>query len=1188
MWRQIWGALTGEGSERPRSEESETTEQSGGASSAAGGPVTPVRAREALNAEFSFTADGEEDEEDDSQNTGVLSRKASTSTRRSVDDLMYNIDAFRSHRASIGFERWGRDSLVAALRQAGAKIPERATKAELVQLARQRFDHRSMSSTGRPILSATARRISANRNSSNRSESTLPEIGDGQRVRYTSRRTGIKYVQSDRHRERRPSVPEEGLLIYPDEEAASSMDGLIIAPPASFRSLESLNEDEFREELQQLAHEFEEEGIETTLSQSQQAELEAQMRAEFDRPSRENARHFAGLHHPRNRLGKQYPICATSSGFHCPKLGWLGDLVYCGSSPDSELTRFGSGVSLYFKWLKAMLNLFFLLSVVQSPLIGINMSAYAGDFTGVGFFEATTLGSIASLDVNRTFVLLDDAVQPFVDCDGPCRERRTGLGFLYMVITLTTASIFSCSAAWISLFEANENAEIAKRSVGAADYSVELNRCPPTATDSSLKRYFSELTGEPVMEVIIAYDSGPLIRLYQRRAKIIHRLWKAAARVYQLREQLRKAEHESLQVAFNEHENIVNIASSTGVDESGPEGEQAEKTDSHPLEKRISFSRALRDEDDARITSELNALMNFEGVRDRLSVNFELVGRSHSALQVAVRKYDKLYEEFEAIQEKRAEMKAGTKPMTAFITFETEVGALRCLDLAENIRMHDQVVKVNRAPPPSLVIWENLEFSKLNRVARRSLTTTFAVVCIIFSFLISYALTYARELFREELTTAQCILPQNATSIEDLDDDLVQECACGLLTFSEAAAAVLNSSDPCHSFWFRKAPFFAYSFLLSLVIAVSNLAIRAVLQGLSSFEKHKNVLSLERSLTVRIFWTLLLNTGAVVYLVNFDVSVLGNVESPFGVRGYRDFNAAWFSDVGVQIIFILVINIAAPHASTVMNVIYVHLLKRNSCRNASSQRELNEWFLGPSFTLSYRIAQNLVTIMVTMAYSPGMPLLFPIAMLCFLVYYWVDKFLLLRWYRTPPRFDSTIARTASNLFVLAPIFQIFFAVWVYSAPGLFWFPQEDDFTDTGPLGNAISFVFPQNVPDVVLLIRRRLTLKFITPLLCFLIVYIVCLVLFANFRGFKWLVEAFLNRISCGFVNRHKIRTVELHPPLREAIRRQLVRGISSYAILKNPVYASAFGVDESFTRRHSHFESLQEISDQLPSVPRV
>ena len=61
-------------------------------------------------------------------------------------------------------------------------------------------------------------------------------------------------------------------------------------------------------------------------------------------------------------------------------------------------------------------------------------------------------------------------------------------------------------------------------------------------------------------------------------------------------------------------------------------------------------------------------------------------------------------------------------------------------------------------------------------------------------------------------------------------------------------------------------------------------------------------------------------------------------------------------------------------------------LGNDSCRRP--QDDLSRALLGPPFHLSYRYAQLLVTYYIVMLYGTGMPLLYPISCVSFVVTYW--------------------------------------------------------------------------------------------------------------------------------------------------------------------------------------------------------
>ncbi|GBG33178.1 Hypothetical Protein FCC1311_094022 [Hondaea fermentalgiana] len=1109
-------------------------------------------------------------------------------------------------RTSLGFEAWKRESLAAALARSGMHVPARASKAQLVNLARERFD--------------PARRA-------------LPLDSDGNRVRYTSQQSGVKYVQGPMaaNTERISSVPRQAELYFSDEAAVVSTEGSIHrAPPANFRTMRSLSEGEFAAELQEIEDELDIEDMDEEEEGEAQETLENRMRLEFSKPSQRRAKAFADLHHPRNREGKPYPVCGTHTGHHCPDLGSIGNIIFCSSKPESELARYGAGISLYFKWLKWLTWMFLFLSILAFPQIYLNCAAFSGSVNyGIGALEATMLSSMASADLNQTLILTDEQLsnvginifRPFVNCDEDCAVNRENLGYLYMGLNFAIVGVFVIGVGYLSLFEAREQPSISRKTLTVDEYTVQVVRTPDNASEEALKQYFAEITGEPVHEVIVAHNSGKLISLYVKRGRIIHKLWKAASKVYGVREKFTKAEAQAMEAAVVEHRRIIEedleLGSRSSLRHSVSRSVGTSNLPVSPIRRSESVEsfgvHSIEPED----------LLSFVRVRKAFAKRVENLGLIQSELRRAVAQYDKLYADFEEINIELQHMDAGDRSVSAFVTFETQVGFLRCLDLAETSRrssrksgkkliFDDKPVRVRPAPPPSTIIWEHFDFDWWQRFRRRCMSTMIIGCVLAVSIITTYVFSVVREVVRTELTKTECIIPANFTSVDDLAQSIIEgdyptfydledlitsllECTCGLSTFSEVGSAALDPDDPCYAFWSDKVPLFGYTFMLSIVIAVTNFSIRAVMAKLITFEKHHSLIGMQLSLSRRVLVTLIFNTGLILFLINEDYSLigLGAINEISRLSGYRDFTMEWYADVGLQIIFIMLINVFAPQAFIYLEYAFALFFKRNvRCRKPTSQRELNEWNTGPTFLLHYRIAQNLMTVFVTFLYGPGMPVLYPLAALAFLVYYWTDKYFLLRYYRTPPRYDSRIwTKFTTNAMLIAVIPNAAFAVWMYSTPGIFWFPSEDSSESLSPFGNAVNFLFGSAPKDgsFAQSINQRITLPFIAPIVAFFLIYSFFVLLLRVSKRFRQGVVFVLNLLSCGFISKNRVKRVNLHPPISYAKRRGIVSGLPSYSILRNPIYANAFGIDENYAKDHTNVSSMKDITaNQLPTLPVI
>jgi len=65
-------------------------------------------------------------------------------------------------------------------------------------------------------------------------------------------------------------------------------------------------------------------------------------------------------------------------------------------------------------------------------------------------------------------------------------------------------------------------------------------------------------------------------------------------------------------------------------------------------------------------------------------------------------------------------------------------------------------------------------------------------------------------------------------------------------------------------------------------------------------------------------------------------------------------------------------------------------------------------------------------------YSPGLPVLFLISTVNFLIIYWVDKWLLLRFYRTPKNFDETCIHFSLGEMKIAFVLHFFIGALTFS------------------------------------------------------------------------------------------------------------------------------------------------------------
>lgn len=139
-------------------------------------------------------------------------------------------------------------------------------------------------------------------------------------------------------------------------------------------------------------------------------------------------------------------------------------------------------------------------------------------------------------------------------------------------------------------------------------------------------------------------------------------------------------------------------------------------------------------------------------------------------------------------------------------------------------------------------------------------------------------------------------------------------------------------------------------------------------------------------------------------------------------------------------ILAMLLEIGAPHAIPIIQVIYYGFKrfkdrgftcdKRRS--NKILQSEYEELYIGPEFALDARLAQIVAIVWVTFMYSPALPVLFVIAVINFFIIFWVDKYLLLRFYHSPKNYNEESIMFSLGEMKFSFLFHFLIGLLVYS------------------------------------------------------------------------------------------------------------------------------------------------------------
>lgn len=98
------------------------------------------------------------------------------------------------------------------------------------------------------------------------------------------------------------------------------------------------------------------------------------------------------------------------------------------------------------------------------------------------------------------------------------------------------------------------------------------------------------------------------------------------------------------------------------------------------------------------------------------------------------------------------------------------------------------------------------------------------------------------------------------------------------------------------------------------------------------------------------------------------------------------------------------------------------------------QSDYEDLYTGPFFILQIRYAQLLAVIFVSLTFSAGMPLLYLIVVINFVMTYWFDKILLLRYFRLTSGYNRNLSEHVVSVMPYAAIIHVMFGLMIFSYP----------------------------------------------------------------------------------------------------------------------------------------------------------
>ena len=225
---------------------------------------------------------------------------------------------------------------------------------------------------------------------------------------------------------------------------------------------------------------------------------------------------------------------------------------------------------------------------------------------------------------------------------------------------------------------------------------------------------------------------------------------------------------------------------------------------------------------------------------------------------------------------------------------------------------------------------------------------------------------------------------------------------------------------------------------VAVFIAVLNVVLKTVMTNLSMYEHHHNLSAQSESLSLKTFISLFINTAILLLVINWKFPQIFAGQDVLTKGAIDKFAIPWYPLVGAAVLTNMLVNLITPHIPILLLGPTKLVTFGLKWTKQVIQYDMNELMKGPSWAPETRYPFVMNTVFVTMMYSGGMPLLYPLAMAYFIANYWVDKGAILRVYRMDglDGLDGSLALQAITVLPWAVIVHCAATVLMYSDPGV--------------------------------------------------------------------------------------------------------------------------------------------------------
>jgi hypothetical protein len=226
------------------------------------------------------------------------------------------------------------------------------------------------------------------------------------------------------------------------------------------------------------------------------------------------------------------------------------------------------------------------------------------------------------------------------------------------------------------------------------------------------------------------------------------------------------------------------------------------------------------------------------------------------------------------------------------------------------------------------------------------------------------------------------------------------------------------------------------------VIVIVNFALKEIIPRMSASEHHSSSSGEAKGTFIKVSTAQIVNTAFSTILANAKIftedsavaQVIPNFDPEIEDQKHSDFTKEWYASVGVSLTLTMFVNALAPHLAKLGTSIATPLVAWFKSRRMTSQRDLNDLYLGKPFLIETRFAFIVTTVFVSLLFSGGLPILLPFACFTLLLCRWIDRYTLLKDCPQPPAYDERLAKAFRQFMKIAFFMYVFVTCYMYGSP----------------------------------------------------------------------------------------------------------------------------------------------------------